>query len=340
MTTWRWIDTMTSQLELCAAAPDDVVVLLCTDETDQALRHVVAMALERLRTDVVQVVLNTSRLLDGIDPFANPAVEAALAAASLVIDLGDTLATASTSVSEILGSARILGIALTAASDLDHLVAHPGLQRRLDRAEHLLSEADTCRLTTPEGTELTVDLDWAEVRTDRGIATEPGQHVRWPAGAVWLDLTSARLSGVVVLMPGDLIGGAGHLVRSPVRLEIDEGHLVEILGESSDADLVRSHLEAHEDEEAAYRVAEVGIGLNLTHRGGELPLFSEARLATGRGPLAAGRATITTGAAGGEPAIGFTMHEVSVIADEVQLVRAGVLEGALAPDVYERAAGS
>lgn len=333
--TWRWIDTVTRQLELCGVTPDETVTVLATDTNDAELRTLFALALERLECTAIELVVRSAELLHGGDPVDNGAVAAALLHSDLVIDLGRDLVERSMAREEILDEARVIAIDVDTPHDLDHLTAHPGLAKRVDRAVEILDEGSSMRIGSLAGTSLRADLEGAAVSSASGLASAVGDLVHWPGGAVWAQ--ASAIDGTIVAMPGDMLSEARHLLRSPVRLEVTRGKLVEVLGETVDADVVRSYLEGL-DHDDAYTITMIGWGMNLTHGASSLARFDPLRLAAGRGPLTAGLVNLRIGGPG-QHGITLSLADASATVDNLDVVIDGSLHGTLAPDVYERAAG-
>ena len=314
--------------------------MLACDTDDVALRDLVALALERVGCDVAQLIVRSGARLNGRDPVDNEAVALALTSADLVVDVNGSLVEESAACTEVLDQARVLALDVDRVSDLDHLVAHPGLARRLDAADVALRNGSTLNVSSEAGTSLTMNIGEASTRIDNGVAAAQGTLAHWPAGAVWTRPKRSTIVGCIVAMPGDLVVEAGHLLRSPVRIEIDSGKVTDVLGDSADADVVRSQLESLDDDRA-YDIAEVGWGMGLTRRSDALGPFDAALLAPGRGLSSAGRINIRAGSRS-EPGVSvtFSLASGSVAVDGHESVADGQLIGALAPDVYERTAGS
>jgi hypothetical protein len=341
ITPWRWIDTVTRQLELCNAGAGESATVLGTDTGATDLREIFALSLERLGCQVTEVIVRSGALFDGADPIHSEPVALALTASDLVVDTSGDLVESSAARDEILDQSRVLAIDIVAVSDLDGLVAHPGLRKRLHRAEELLENGTALTIDSGAGTHLEMSLAGAEFKSSSGVVQEPGDIEHWPAGLVAAQPVRHNISGCVVAMPGDVIDQAGHLIRSPVRIEIENGLLTDVLGDSTDADIVRSHLEGLDDFHA-FEVAEVGWGMNFTRAGSGLDLFDPARLAVGRGLLEAGRINIRTGGAvgGSRAGLALSLAGADLAIDDIELINKGALSGAIAPDVYERAASS
>jgi leucyl aminopeptidase (aminopeptidase T) len=116
--------------------------------------------------------------------------------------------------------------------------------------------ADEIRVTSPQGTDITFEPGAREWRLDTGIVHEAGSMSNLPAGEVFLSPETATGTFVVdgTMMP------YGSLDGRELRFDVEDGYVTEI----SD-DRVREEIEdaAEEVGEAAYNLAELGIGTNV-----------------------------------------------------------------------------
>lgn len=120
-----------------------------------------------------------------------------------------------------------------------------------------VSGADEVRVTSPQGTDITFDLGDRPWQTDTGIVHDPGAFSNLPAGEVFISPVSADGTYVVdgTIRPHGRLD-PGHTVT----IDVEGGRLT---GISDDA--LRSEVEAAAEEagDAAYNLAELGIGTNL-----------------------------------------------------------------------------
>jgi leucyl aminopeptidase (aminopeptidase T) len=125
-----------------------------------------------------------------------------------------------------------------------------------ERAFARVADADEIRITSPQGTDLTVRPGAREWREDTGLVQAPGDFSNLPAGEVFVAPGSADGSYIVdgTMMPHGLIEG------EPLRFEVEDGYVTDI---SDDA--VREQIEAAADEvgRAARNLAELGVGTNV-----------------------------------------------------------------------------
>ena len=118
-----------------------------------------------------------------------------------------------------------------------------------------VTDADAVRVTTPAGTDLTVEPGDREWLTDTGMVHDPGDFSNLPAGETFVSPETATGTYVVdgTMMPHGL-------VDEPLRFEVEDGYVTHI---SDDA--VREQIDAAREEvgDAAANLAELGIGTNV-----------------------------------------------------------------------------
>lgn len=120
-----------------------------------------------------------------------------------------------------------------------------------------VKNADEIRVTSPQGTDITFDIGDREWHLDTGIVHEAGDFSNLPAGEVFVSPESATGTYVVdgTMRPHGLLADDQQLT-----FEVDDGYVTEI----SDDD-IRDQIEtaAEEAGQAAYNLAELGIGTNV-----------------------------------------------------------------------------
>jgi leucyl aminopeptidase (aminopeptidase T) len=115
--------------------------------------------------------------------------------------------------------------------------------------------ADEIRVTSPQGTDITVEPGSREWRTDTGIVHEPGEVSNLPAGEVFVSPETGRGTIVVdgTMMPHGTI-------EAPITIEVEDGSVTSVDDEGLRGELADAEAEAGE---AAYNLAELGIGTNV-----------------------------------------------------------------------------
>ncbi|MBP2252840.1 leucyl aminopeptidase (aminopeptidase T) [Halarchaeum solikamskense] len=118
-------------------------------------------------------------------------------------------------------------------------------------------DAEEVRVTTDAGTDITFQTGAREWRQDTGMVHEPGDFSNLPAGEVFVSPETADGTYVVdgTMMPHGLLDAGRKL-----RFEVTDGSVTAI----SDG-AVRAAVEEAADEvgDAAYNLAELGIGTNV-----------------------------------------------------------------------------
>lgn len=126
------------------------------------------------------------------------------------------------------------------------------------RLGSLLSKAKEVRIRTSLGTDVKGEVADRPVQYETGLFREPGQFAALPNSEINISPLEGTVEGKAVI---DVrIMQVGVTRAEPVTLMIEEGEIKEIKG-GAKAELFRQILEDLEDE-AAYNLAEFGIGLN------------------------------------------------------------------------------
>jgi hypothetical protein len=183
------------------------------------------------------------------------------------------------------------------------------------------------------GTHLSIDLLDAHCDDDTGIVTQSGEVSKWPAGIFNITPGSESAKGEILITPGDMILEARHVITAPVRLEIHKGRLVEILGESNDANLIRTQLESQSQPDLAYAINSVSLGLNLVRGDKGTSLSDHTRLGLGQGQYTAGWCSVNVGTS-----VTVTLTNTSANFDSQTVIDHGDLCGNVQPDLYEKTA--
>jgi len=134
-------------------------------------------------------------------------------------------------------------------ADYDAIEAHS------EALHEKVAGAEEVRITSPQGTDVTVEPGDREWRLDTGIVHEPGAMSNLPAGEVFCSPETADGTVVVdgTMMPH------GRLDES-VTVHVEDGYVTEI-----EDDGLRGEVEAAAEEVGrdAHNVAELGIGTNV-----------------------------------------------------------------------------
>jgi 2,5-dihydroxypyridine 5,6-dioxygenase len=134
----------------------------------------------------------------------------------------------------------------------------PLIRDRARAGGALMQKAETMRVTSEAGTDLTVNIKDRVVLSLYSLADEPGRWDNWPSGMVAVGPDTSSANGTLVLDINDVILRLGRYVTSPVKLTLRDGLIVDIEG-GLDARLLRDWFASY-NEEDAYRISHIGWG--------------------------------------------------------------------------------
>lgn len=122
------------------------------------------------------------------------------------------------------------------------------------------SKGKTVRITSPEGTDLTMDIGGRAVLAHDGVSSEPREEDDIPGGIAFAIPDEYSSEGVVVF-DGSIAPPLG-VLRSPVRCTVRAGKIGKIEG-GDDARRFEAWLASYKHPNSYY-VVELGVGVNPT----------------------------------------------------------------------------
>ncbi len=345
-TEWRYIRAFRDQFVRCGLHEGEVVTILSETQSRPALVETARLAAQSLGGRVSEVVLATpssSHLVPIRSTGASQAIAgnrsviAALGAADLVIDCTVEGLLHAPELGQILGAgARVLMISNEHPDAFDRLQWDDDMPRRVGLGLSKLRSASVMRATSAAGTDLSVQLEGGFSAGSTGLTDGPGSIAHWPGGLVLVFPAAGSVNGDIVLSPGDVNLTFNLYVRSTLRLQVVDDHIVEIDGDGLDAELFRSYLAAFGDRES-YATSHVGWGMNPAARWDALELYDKRETWGTELRAVAGNFLYSTGA--NETAGRFTaghfdlpMRHCTVTLDGEPVVVAGTLIPELAPN--------
>ncbi len=284
----RWIAAFARVFERCAVAPGDRVAILSESQSRRVLVDLAELAAAQLGARVFHVVVPTpspvssipvrstgaSEAIGGLEP-----VVAALAASTLVVDCTvEGLLHAPELPAILHGGARLLMVSNEHPEILERCAPDPALEPVVRDAMRALRQAGTMRVTSGAGTDLSIGLNGAKVGGVWGWCAKPGQVAHWPGGLCLAFPAARRVSGTLVLAPGDVNLAFKSYLRDRVALTLEEDRIVAIDGDGVDAELMRGYWhswEVLEGNRDAYAVSHVGWGLNPAARWDALAFYDK-----------------------------------------------------------------
>lgn len=178
-----------------------------------------------------------------------------------VVDIIVALANNSTSHTRFRALACAAGCRFASLPHFDPEMFHTSmtvdwdaLAARTSRLVEAVNKADWIRVTTPNGTDMTICKLERHAEGDDGLLTERGSFGNLPAGEAYLAPLEGKSHGVMVIE-----WGPTRKLDEPLRLTVENGIVMRIVGNDSH----RDRLEARFAESANCRnIAELGIGTN------------------------------------------------------------------------------
>ncbi|NMI01962.1 leucyl aminopeptidase [Pseudonocardia acidicola] len=189
---------------------------------------------------------------------ANPEAVEALKRADMLVDLVFLLFSEEQFAVQRAGT-RVL-TAVEPAPLLARLFPTKELRERVEVGAELLAKAQTMRITSPHGTDVTYRLGKYPTMTEYGYTDEPGRWDHWPAAFVFTGGHDDGVDGRIVIAPGDVLLPFNTYARTPITLTIEKGFITDIRG-GLDAELVKSYIESFDDPRG-YGMSHVGWGLD------------------------------------------------------------------------------
>ena len=234
-------------------------VLIVTD-TDRPRSITQALAYSAVSAGAEVIVLSMEpQEIGGQEPPAP--VAAAMAAAQVVINQSTHSLTHTAAVREaIRKGARIANL----RNMTEEMMVVGGIRadyrqvrRVTEKLARLLTEADAIRMTTPEGTDITMRSRGRVAIAQTGLVTKPGELSGLPDGEATLAPLEGLTEGVAV---APYIADALGLITEPFRMEIARGRITSVTGGKQALEL-RRLLERH-DEAGSHAASQFALGTN------------------------------------------------------------------------------
>jgi len=143
---------------------------------------------------------------------------------------------------------------------LSRLMPTLELRERVEVGAEILAKAQTMRITSPGGTDVTYQLGVYPTVSEYGFTDTPGRWDHWPAAFVFTGGADTGVDGTIVLSPGDVLLPFNTYVQSPITMTIEKGFITDIRG-GLDAELLASYIASFEDPRG-YGMSHVGWGLD------------------------------------------------------------------------------
>lgn len=253
-------------LRRCNVKQDEKVVFLTSNLHDPVSVLAYEEACRRVSDHVVSVRYFPREISDA--HHMNDMLRATLSGADFVLDYrGGTFPTPfaqltahSHGLEEVLRSGtRWLDICLNEASQF-RLYPSEELVADTIAGAAILAEANEIRLTSADGTDLTLRKDGRKGHRQTGFAEAPGIWDNFGFAMVACAPLEDSANGTMVLQAGDGLLQMGRPIREKVVLKIEGGKIVAIEGGET-AQAIQQWMEAWKDPES-FGVSHIGWGLH------------------------------------------------------------------------------
>ncbi|PAU85101.1 hypothetical protein CK500_00045 [Halorubrum salipaludis] len=247
-------------VDTCAAieAGEDVLVVTDWQVADVAER-VAAAANERDAN--VTMTMMEPREYDGNEP--EDTVAAAMMEADVIITPVHRSITHSSATAEAKANgARVISMVKFTDEQLVRgglYADYEGMRPHCEEMARKFSEASEARVTSPQGTDVTVGLEGRDGNAHPGIADEPGEFTALVHIEANISPVEGTTDGTVVFdgaIPNLDIG----VLEEPVRMEIEDGAVTSVEGGKEAKKIER--VWAEHDDPAVYNIAQLAVGMN------------------------------------------------------------------------------
>ena len=281
----KWIATFVEVLQRCGVQRGDVCAVLGESQSRPLLLQLASLALHQLGAQHFQVRVPTPALAAPVPVRSTGASAAltgqqpvvqALARCALVVDCTVEGLQHAAELPQILaGGARVLVVSNEHPEILERCLPQAEDEAQAREAMRRLKGAKRMQVRSAAGTDLQIELTGARIGGVWGFTSKPGTLTHWPGGLVLAFPAAGAVHGRLVLNRGDVNLTFKRYLQDPVRLDIAEDHVVELVGDSPDAELMRGYFAAW-GERAAYAVSHVGWGLNRRARWDAMAFYDKS----------------------------------------------------------------
>ena len=130
---------------------------------------------------------------------------------------------------------------------------HEIAQRSIKLAE-VVSQGRRAKVTTPAGTDITINIEGRECHADTGLVHNPRDFSNLPAGEAYIAPVEGTANGIIIV-DGAMVGK----IKKPIKIMVKDGFATQITGDRS-AEELEKILEPF--GQPGRNIAELGIGTN------------------------------------------------------------------------------
>lgn len=244
-------------LETCLGVQGGEEVLIVTDEPLREIGELLWQAAKDLQADaaIVEIVPRES---NGAEPPAMVA-EAMRKAAVVLAPTSKSLSHTAARKAANEAGARIFTLPGILPDSLERALQgnYERIAKISNKVAEVLTNGERVRVTTPAGTDITMDIQGRQGHPDTGIVREPGLFSNFPAGEAFIAPVEGTANGVFVV--DGSMSGAGILDKDPITFNVKDGYVTDITGGAGARQIVEL---IKPFGQPARNIAELGIGTN------------------------------------------------------------------------------
>ncbi|MBA7705266.1 hypothetical protein ES703_114092 [subsurface metagenome] len=249
--------------QLVRAKPGEPFLIVINTNGDLNLAQACLAAGIRAGADSQLVV--KPRLVHGTASKSGPILSDAIRASKVILDLSDELDFDPVTLEARKKGTRVLA---TNVCGIEEYVIRALLDvdieamiRNAELVKKLWDQAKQCRVTSPQGTDLSFNMMSVKAQIGDGALSEDGEIDFCPGAQVTIEhhntASQETINGRIVVDASDTIQG---IVHSPYTFIIEKGVIISIEG-GREADVVRDYLKKR-NEPKVYSLVHTSIGLN------------------------------------------------------------------------------
>lgn len=281
----KWLAAFVEVLQRCGVQRGDSCAVLAETQSRPVLVELASLALQQLGARCFTLTVPTPPVTTPVPVRSTGASGAlgghaaaveALARCALVVDCTVEGLQHAAELPRILGGgARVLVVSNEHPEILERCLPRAEDEAQVRDAMRRLKAARRMSVSSHAGTALAIDLAGARIGGVWGFTAKPGTLTHWPGGLVLAFPAAGCVNGTLVLDCGDVNLTFKRYLDSPVRLVIADDHVVEVAGDTTDAELMRAQFAAWNNR-SAYAVSHVGWGLNARARWDAMAFYDKA----------------------------------------------------------------
>jgi leucyl aminopeptidase (aminopeptidase T) len=245
--------------QLVRPEPGDPLLIIVDPTNDINIAQECLAAAFRAGADAQLII--KSRFIMGTAPEPGPILSGAILGSKLVLALCEGIVRAPAMIEARKNGTRLL---MTDLRGIENYVVRAllnvdieAMNRNARRVADLWDQTSQCRVTSPQGTDVSFELAPRQSVIGDGALSEDGEVDFFPGSQVSIAPVEETINGTIVIDASDSVQG---IVNSPYSFTLEQGIITSVDGDR-EADAMRDWLDTRDDA-TIYRLCHFSIGLN------------------------------------------------------------------------------